>query len=119
MNRANDWRVHGPSRRSAIVVVQHAAESFAAFDDTSALTDVRTGLDDLIVQPLMVASGVIMSKPEFDGVARRLLAKKIIRSRHSRRREPKKRSIWEFKFGDLGAGQTNGTGLNSKDVTEP
>ena len=48
------------SRCLAIVVPQHAAESFAASDIAGRRANFLTGIDDLVGEPLVVSLAVIM-----------------------------------------------------------
>ena len=48
-------------RSAAVVVPKHATESFAAFDLAAGLANVPLGLDQLVVQALMISLRVIMN----------------------------------------------------------
>ena len=50
------------SRGLAIVVLQHATESFTALDLAGNCTDLLTRLDERVVQPLMIPLGVIIAE---------------------------------------------------------
>ena len=49
------------SRDSAVVVAQQTAESFATLNDACGLADVTTRINQIVVEPLMISLGVLVS----------------------------------------------------------
>ena len=47
-------------RSPAVVVPQQTTEPFVALDLASALADFIVGINDLVVQPLMISLGMVM-----------------------------------------------------------
>ena len=56
-------------RGSAMIVTQHAAESFATFDLADRSSDFFAWDNDLVGQALMISFGVIMVKVRVDGIS--------------------------------------------------
>ena len=69
------FRDDGPRSRSsgsggfAVVVVEQSAEAFAALDLAGDLSDFQRGINELIVESLVISLRVIMFEELFDGVS--------------------------------------------------
>ncbi len=70
---AGDSSLQNGSSYSPVVVTQHAAESLPTLDVTTALADSFLGLDERVVQPLMISFDVMVSGEFADGTTKRLL----------------------------------------------
>jgi hypothetical protein len=62
------------SSSAAMVVVQQFAEPIAAFKLATRLADFGAGLDEAVVEPLMVSLRMVVLDELMGGVAERLLA---------------------------------------------
>ena len=67
-SRKSSWESGRESRRAAVVVPQHAAQSFTARDLAACAMHFVARFDDLVVEPLMVSFGVIMGNEFLSGV---------------------------------------------------
>ncbi len=63
-------------RRIAVIVLQHPAEPFTAFDGAANLANLVTRFNDLVAQPLMIPLGELVLKICVDSPMQRLLAEK-------------------------------------------
>ena len=70
-----DWLLPDASSRSPVVIPEHSAESLSALNVTTALADTILGLDQCVVQPLMISLHVVMLGELTNGATERLLAK--------------------------------------------
>ena len=59
-----------------MVIAQHAAEALAARDRTGGQPDCASGVDERVVEPLMVALGVVMGEVFGHGLAQGVFAEK-------------------------------------------
>ena len=75
--RLKTWEAEdaaGWSGGAAIVVVQETAEPLATFDPAGGLANVGAGLQDGVVERLVISLAMIMDQPLIDRVTHRLLA---------------------------------------------
>ena len=60
-------------RRMTVIILEHPSEPFTAFDVSDILADLLSGLDDLVVQTLMISFLVKMKKELADCVSQHVL----------------------------------------------
>lgn len=58
----------------AMIELEHAAKALAAHDLTTRLANVIGGIDQLVIEPLVVSLGVVMLDVRINGFAQHLLA---------------------------------------------